>query len=932
MTSRDIRQSFLDFFKSKDHRIVPSAPVIPHGDATLLFTNAGMNQFKDVFLGTGTRDYKRAADTQKCIRVSGKHNDLEEVGHDTYHHTFFEMLGNWSFGDYYKREAIAWAWELLTGVWGLEKKRMHATVFRTDDEAFQLWKEVTDIDPTHIHRFDEKDNFWEMGETGPCGPCSEIHYDKTPDYSGAPLVNAGDPRVMEIWNLVFIQYNRDASGKLTELPAKHVDTGMGFERVCAVLQGKDSNYDTDVFTPVIEKIESLSLKRYTTQIDDRDSIAMRVMADHVRAVSFSIADGSMPSNEGRGYVLRRLLRRAARYARNLDIHDPILFKLVPTLVETMGDVFPELRDQERQVERVIKAEEEAFGATLENGIIEFNKITFYIISESILHRDFTQSEVRYLNAMLSSELESETVYRRKITLSELTNQWLFPPDNPELKEKLFAFIRSKNLDPKQISLSSICNNIYGERLQIPGIHVFKLYDTFGFPLDLTELMARERGFTIDREGFDRLLQEQKQRSRDARKAHHQEVELPTVSAATPFTGYDGTQTEAKVLFAKENQIVLDRTPFYSEAGGQISDTGKIILAGSEYNVIDVRKSGNAYVHILDGEVEPLIGETALAAVDAARRDAIKRNHSATHLVHEALRRVLGAHVKQAGSLVAPDHLRFDFPHFQKVGEEEIRDIEQMVNEKIRENIPVYTEEMTIETAQKIPGVKMFFGDKYGDRVRVVTMDEAYSKEFCGGTHVARTPEIGLFKIIAEGSIAAGTRRIEAITGTGVERFIDSLHRKILESQQQHDTLLEKMKSLEKELSKYKLERAQSELDVLVAKAVRWNDASIVIAKVEANDVEQLKALGDSLREKLRSGVGILAAIIDEKVQLVCVVTDDLVKGQGLKAGKIVGDVAKLLGGGGGGKPHLATAGGKDISKLDDALKQAMKIITGDTPQ
>ena len=852
MTSRDIRQSFLDFFKSKDHRIVPSAPVIPHGDATLLFTNAGMNQFKDVFLGTGTRDYKRAADTQKCIRVSGKHNDLEEVGHDTYHHTFFEMLGNWSFGDYYKREAIAWAWELLTGVWGLEKKRMHATVFRTDDEAFQLWQEVTDIDPTHIHRFDEKDNFWEMGETGPCGPCSEIHYDKTPDYSGAPLVNAGDPRVMEIWNLVFIQYNRDASGKLTELPAKHVDTGMGFERVCAVLQGKDSNYDTDVFTPVIEKIESLSLKRYTTQIDDRDSIAMRVMADHVRAVSFSIADGSMPSNEGRGYVLRRLLRRAARYARNLDIHDPILFKLVPTLVETMGDVFPELRDQERQVERVIKAEEEAFGATLDHGLTIF--------------------------------------------------------------EDVVQKLKTKNITA------------------IAGEDVFKLYDTFGFPLDLTELMARERGFTIDREGFDRLLQEQKQRSRDARKAHHQEVELPTVSSATPFTGYDGTQTEAKVLFAKENQIVLDRTPFYSEAGGQISDTGKIILAGSEYNVIDVRKSGNAYVHILDGEVEPLIGETALAAVDAARRDAIKRNHSATHLVHEALRRVLGAHVKHAGSLVAPDHLRFDFPHFQKVGEEEIRDIEQMVNEKIRENIPVYTEEMTIETAQKIPGVKMFFGDKYGDRVRVVTMDEAYSKEFCGGTHVARTPEIGLFKIIAEGSIAAGTRRIEAITGTGVERFIDSLHRKILESQQQHDALLEKMKSLEKELSKYKLERAQSELDALVAKAVRWNDASIVIAKVEANDVEQLKALGDSLREKLHSGVGILAAIIDEKVQLVCVVTDDLVKGQGLKAGKIVGDVAKLLGGGGGGKPHLATAGGKDISKLDDALKQAMKIITGDTPQ
>ncbi len=848
MTSQQIRQSFLDFFRARDHRIVPSAPVIPHGDATLLFTNAGMNQFKDVFLGTGTREYRRAADTQKCIRVSGKHNDLEEVGHDTYHHTFFEMLGNWSFGDYHKREAIAWAWELLTGIWGLEKRRLHATVYRSDDEAYRLWREVTDIDPDRIHRFDEKDNFWMMGETGPCGPCSEIHFDRTPDCSGGALVNAGTPEVIEIWNLVFIQYNRAADGTLAELPAMHVDTGMGFERICAVLQGKNSNYDTDVFAPLIEAIARISGFPYTEDRAEPASVAMRVIADHVRMLTFSIADGAMPGNEGRGYVLRRILRRAARYARNLNLHDPVLYRLVPALVDTMGEVFPEIRERRALVERVIRAEEEAFGATLDNGIGIFTAM-------------------------------AERARRENDGL-------------------------------------------------LRGEEVFKLYDTYGFPVDLTELMARDAGMTLDRAGFDRLLEEQKQRSRDARKAHRQEVALPPVESATAFEGYETTTAEGTVLYAAENQVVLDRTPFYVEAGGQVSDTGAIILAGTSYPVVDVRKHGNAYIHILDGEVEPLVGDRAMAVVDAERRNAIRRNHSATHLVHEALRRVLGTHVKQAGSLVAPDHLRFDFPHFHRIGEEELRDIEQMVNGKILENIEVGTEEMSIASAQKIPGIKMFFGDKYGERVRVVTIDEGFSREFCGGTHVGRTAEIGLFKIVSEGSIAAGTRRIEAVTGGGVERYIRQLHERLDERRAQEEALLEKIRTLEKELNRHKLEQAQQGIDALIGGAAVWEEAKIVAARVEAADLDQLKALGDRLREKLRSGAGLLAAVIEEKVQIVCVVTDDLIASRGWKAGTIVGRAARLVGGGGGGKPHLATAGGREVAKLEEMLQQAVAIITG----
>lgn len=844
MTSREIRQSFLDFFAQRGHRIVPSAPVIPHGDPTLLFTNAGMNQFKDVFLGIGRRDYTRCADTQKCIRVSGKHNDLEEVGYDTYHHTFFEMLGNWSFGDYYKKEAIGWSWELLTKVWKLPAERLHATVFRTDDEAFEIWRQY--LPAAQIHRFDEKDNFWEMGETGPCGPCSEIHYDRTPDLSGGPMVNAGVPDVIEIWNNVFIQYNRRPDKTLEELAAKHVDTGMGFERICAVMQGKNSNYDTDVFAPLLEVIERLSGKKYSTELANPDGVAMRVMADHIRTLTFAIADGALPGNEGRGYVLRRILRRAARYARNLGLREPALYKLVEVLVQTMGDVFPEIVRQQAIIERVIKAEEESFLQTLERGLERFGEYEVYLRNEG--------------------------------------------------------------------------------KTMLTGANAFFLYDTCGFPLDLTELLARERGLTVDTKEFERLMTEQKTRSRQARKQHIQEVELPTIDAETQFTGWAELTTEATVLYAEENRIALDKTSFYVEMGGQMGDTGTITLGGNRYIVNDVRKSGGAIIHFCEGDVEPLVGDTAAVEVDTARRWAIQRNHSATHILHEALRRVLGTHVQQSGSLVAPNHLRFDFSHFQKVTSEEIAEIEAIANEKIRDRVPVVTLDLPIEEARKIPGVKMFFGDKYGDRVRVVVIDEKFSAEFCGGTHVSNSADIGLLKITSESSIASGVRRLEAVTSAGVERYIHDLHEAVLRERSEQEHLHEKIKQLEKELSAFNVEKIAGDFGDYVRDAIQITSATgvefrLVARQIPSVDGEQLKSLGDALRNALgRQGVGILATVSDGKAQLVCVVTDDLLGAY--QAGKIVGALAKQLGGGGGGKPHLATAGGKDVEKLAEVLAGA----------
>ena len=913
MTSSQIRQSFLDFFAKRGHRIVPSASVIPHGDPTLLFTNAGMNQFKDVFLGTGKRDYVRAADTQKCIRVSGKHNDLEEVGRDTYHHTFFEMLGNWSFGDYYKKEAIAWAWELLTKEWGLEKKRLYATVFETDDEAFELWKHVTDIDPSHIQRFGKKDNFWEMGETGPCGPCSEIHIDLTPDYSGGKLVNAGDPRVMEIWNLVFIQHNRNEKGELENLPAKHVDTGAGFERLCAVLQGKSSNYDTDVFMPIITKIAQTVGKEYTGTLDSPTDIAMRVIADHIRMLTFSITDGAIPGNEGRGYVLRRILRRAARFGRNLGMREPFIYQITSAVVDSMGKAFPEIVEKQSHVERVIKSEEESFNATLDRGLEIF---------ESVVER-------------------------------------------------------------------------IGHSKVFPGEDAFKLYDTYGFPLDLTQLMADERGLKVDVGEFTELMEEQRNRSRKG-KLHSGEIgkEISATDTGTDntihkpsrkskFVGYDTLNVQTIILEAGGRQLLLDACPFYAESGGQVSDTG-VLKAGSHvFTVNDTRKSEYGNLLILEQPVNALEGMTIEAIVDKPRRVNIQRNHSATHLVHEALRRVLGTHVHQQGSLVAPDHLRFDFPHFGKITPEEIRAIEDIVNEKIADDISVFTEvDMPIEKARKIPNVKMFFGEKYGETVRVVFIDEKFSVEFCGGTHVKNTKDIGLFKIISESSIASGVRRIEAVTGEGVQRYIDAqlakaktlddqlakfieetkalrlelnkyaaksesvvrpslgaitippnqseaiqlLEQEIAKREEALEQASKQTLDLKKELSKYKVKEVASGIETLVERAASVNGFKVVSSKVAAATMDELKSIGDTLRSKLGSGVGVLASIIDEKVAFVCVVTDDLIKTKNLQAGRIVGEMAKQVGGGGGGRPHLATAGGKDVAKLDAALEQTTAIV------
>jgi len=950
MTSPEIRQSFLDFFASKQHRIIPSAPVIPHGDPTLLFTNAGMNQFKEVFLGTGKRDYTRVADTQKCIRVSGKHNDLEEVGRDTYHHTFFEMLGNWSFGDYYKKEAIAWAWELLTGVWKLPKERLWATVYKTDDEAFELWKTVTDINPSHILRFGEKDNFWEMGETGPCGPCSEIHMDLTPEGNAtASLANAGSPQMIEIWNLVFIQSNRTAKGDLENLPMKHVDTGMGFERVCAVMEAMksdfkrpSSNYDSDVFTPIIKNISEISGKAYGQ--DGEADIAMRVIADHIRALTFAIADGAIPSNEGRGYVLRRILRRAARFGRNLGLHEPFMFKLVDTLVQTMSHVFPEIKEQREHIKRVIKAEEEGFNQTLDRGL--------------------------------------------------------------EIFEEAVNKVKSLNL--KVIS----------------GEDAFKLYDTFGFPQDLTVLLANEKGMKVDENRFQALMEEQRKRSRSVGRATmsdvagaSEELSQKILNAKFDYDSFEVELDDVNELWInrirsgdkpESDYFLLNKptTPFYAESGGQVGDTGRVHVGSMVVDIVDTRKESNFIAHyVKDFKTLTSIYEGLSAAgsakmeVDQTRRHSIMRNHTATHLVHATLRKVLGTHVHQAGSLVTPQHLRFDFAHFSKVSEQEFAEIENIVNEKIEENIQLqHWRNIPFEEAQKM-GALMFFGDKYGDKVNVVQFGD-FSKEFCGGTHVKNTGDIGYFKIRSESSSASGVRRIEAITHEYAVEFLrneNKTYKELVERGYQlideiqsiqkdivrlndgssplskEDTLnldielrkleqlpeipkaivarnlsqnftelqqrfrkledytgmlAEKKKSFEKELAKYNLRSASSDIDALIEKAASVNGFKLVTSTVAAPDMETLKSIGDTLRSKIGSGVGLLASIIDDKVALVCVVTDDLIKTKNLQAGKIVGAVAKILGGGGGGKPHLATAGGKDVAKLDEALRSVAAVIGG----
>ncbi len=873
MTSAQIRQSFLDFFASKQHEIVPSSPVVLPTDPTLLFANAGMNQFKEIFLGARKSSWKRVADTQKCIRVSGKHNDLEEVGRDTYHHTFFEMLGNWSFGDYYKREAISWAWELLTQVWKLPKNRLWVTVYKTDDEAENIWKTATDVDPSHVLRFGEKDNFWEMGETGPCGPCSEIHFDLTPNGCTPDMVNAGSPQVIEIWNNVFMQYNRKSDGTLDDLPAKCVDTGMGFERVCAVIQGKTSNYDTDVFMPLIEAVAKLSGKPY---VEDETAVAMRVIADHLRALSFAIADGVMPSNDGRGYVLRRLLRRAARYGRNIGLVKPFLCKLFPVLEKQMGGFFPELTARREEIVRALRAEEESFAATLDRGIALF---------------DETVAELKKTDA---------TVF--------------------------------------------------------PGEQAFKLYDTYGFPFDLTVLMAAEKGLDVDQPAFDRCMDEQRARARAARKdgsaaendlvAHFVEQGIQST-----FTGYtslsNGTEIVAILSGGKlvdalaegqSGEILLKQTPFYAESGGQVGDTGVITTCqGARFEVADTQKPAQGLIlhkgKLAQGALAK--GAAVVATVNEARRAAIKRHHTATHLLNAALRKVLATDsIKQAGSYVSPDRLRFDFTWFEALTAEQLAAIERLVTEFVVANAPVKTYEMALKDVPG-SGIIAVFDEKYGDTVRVVDT-EGLSRELCGGTHVSRSGDIGPFRILAETSIAAGVRRIEAQAGLPACDHTAQEHA-ILASLAQRlsisaadvparvEALLEQTQKLEKEIKAAAEKSALEKGAALAGQFAPVGGIPVLIASVGELAADPLRALVESLRKQTPESVILLAAVADGKITFI-LNAGPAAQAKGVNAGKLVGAIAKIAGGGGGGKPDKAQAGGKDPAKLPEALAAARELI------
>jgi alanyl-tRNA synthetase len=891
MKSREIRQLFFDFFAEKGHTILRSAPVIPADDPTLLFTNAGMNQFKDVFLGKGTRPYTRAADTQKCIRASGKHNDLEDVGRDTYHHTFFEMLGNWSFGDYYKEEAISWAWELFVGVWKLPKERLYATVFREDDESLKIWQKHTDIDPSHILLFGEKDNFWEMGETGPCGPCSEIHIDLTPDCSGGKLVNAGDYRVIELWNLVFIQYNRQSDGRLEPLPQKHVDTGMGFERITAVLQGKNSNYDTDVFRPLFDRITEITGVPYGATLDGQTDIAMRVIADHARTLTFALSDGAMPSNEGRGYVLRRILRRALRYSKNLGCHEPIINQLVATLADSMGDVFPELRKQQETVSKIIKAEEESFIVTLDRGIEIFNEV-----------------------------------------------------------------IENVRASGKTV---------------ISGEDAFKLYDTYGFPFDLTRLMAADVGFQVDGEGFEHSMQEQKLRARTDRREKQQvhddaaEWQWFREKHQTAFDGYERLEMPVSVIGAKHSHgkllLVLDRTPFYAESGGQVGDRGWIETSVYRLHVTDTIKDGDSFLHvvteafdkILDTAVNP--GDITLddsqlsaeASVDRHLRQETERNHTATHLLHGALRSILGQHVQQKGSFVNAERLRFDFSHFSRLSESEIEEVESLVNEQIRKARAV-TRHADVPYDEAIAkGALAFFGDKYTDLVRVIEIPDI-SVELCGGTHVDNIGRIGLFKIISESSVASGVRRIEALTGKAAERFLWKEHRELQEVRNllkakgdesvadKLSVLVESRKVLEKQLQEHRMQKLLENVEAILAEAKEEKGVSVLTHHVAGVTADELRMIGQALLEKLKHrgepGTGLLSSVDDGKVSLVSYANNEPSFTHRFDSGSLIREAAKYVQGGGGGKPELATAGGKDPSgegKAFDAFRTAVKKQLGD---
>ncbi len=871
-TAQEIRQQFLDFFESKAHKIVPSAPIVNKTDPSLMFTNAGMNQFKDYFLGNKTPDAKRIADTQKCLRVSGKQNDLEEVGIDSYHHTMFEMLGNWSFGDYFKAEAISWAWELLTEVYKLDKDRLYASVFEGDEaegleldaEAIEHWKKY--LPEERILKYDKKDNFWEMGDTGPCGPCSEIHIDLRSDeerekIDGATLVNQDHPLVIEIWNLVFIQYDRKADGSLEPLPEKHIDTGMGFERLCMALQGKKSNYDTDVFTPFIKFVEQESGKKYTFSYDlsAKSDIAMRVVVDHTRAVSFTIADGQLPSNTGAGYVIRRILRRAVRYYYSfLDVKEPLLYKLVPLLAEAFADVFPELKAQQDSVANTILGEERSFLSTLEEGL-------------------------------------------------------------------------------KRIDSLEVKDNV------IDGKSAFVLYDTYGFPIDLTRLIAVEKGWQVDEAGFEKALNEQKNRSKaDAQK----EVGDWTVLLENPnveFVGYHSNEVAdaavikyrtVKVKDKEQYQIVLNKTPFYAESGGQRGDSGLLFFGEEKIPVIDTKKENDLTIHIVKKFPENFTG-VVRAQINVPRRVATSKNHTSVHLMHAALHQVLGDNALQKGQDVDENRLRFDFSHFQKMTDEEMANLEKIVNEKIRANIQLEEDILSLEEA-KAAGAIMLFGEKYGSEVRMITFDKDFSRELCGGTHVPATGDIGLFKIVSESAVAAGVRRIEAITAEKAEAFVNkelgelngirALFKNPKDTLKNVATLQEENKNLKKEIEKLLAAQASGLKDDLKSSVDNIDGVNFIARKLPLSDSKAIKNLSYQLEQELGNALIVFAAEINGKPQLMVTISESLTREKELHAGSIVRELAKEIKGGGGGQAFFATAGGKDVEGLDKAIEKAGELL------
>ncbi|WP_200977291.1 alanine--tRNA ligase [Echinicola sp. 20G] len=874
MDAKRIRSTFIEYFQSKQHQFVPSSPIVVKNDPTLMFTNAGMNQFKDFFLGNETPAYTRATNSQKCLRVSGKHNDLEEVGVDTYHHTMFEMLGNWSFGDYFKKEAIAWSWELLTEIYKLPIERLYVTVFEGDKgdgldkdmEAFDMW--TAHVDKERILFGDKKDNFWEMGDIGPCGPCSEIHIDLRPEEEikavpGKDLVNADHPQVIEIWNLVFIQFNRQANGSLSELPAKHIDTGMGFERLVRAIQNKSSNYDTDVFTPFIEAVEAKSGKKYGQ--DEKIDIAIRVIVDHIRAISFTIADGQLPSNNKAGYVIRRILRRAVRYGYTfLGFNKPFLYELLPLLSEHFGEMFPEIPSQEEFISKVIYEEEASFLRTLDNGL--------------------------------------------------------------------------KRLDQIKIDLES-----KGEKV-ISGKVAFELYDTFGFPLDLTSLIARENGISVDEKGFTEEMTKQKERSRAAAEQETGDWILVGDDAGVQFVGYDNLESTTNIIKYREikekkgtkYQLVLEETPFYAESGGQVGDSGVLISGEETIKVLDTKKENDLIVHFVE-KLPQNPSANFTAKVNVPQRELTMNNHTATHLLHAALKEVLGDHVQQKGSLVNDHLLRFDFSHFSKMTDDEIAQVESIVNKKIRENIPLKEQRnVPIEDAKNM-GATALFGEKYGEFVRVITFGPDYSVELCGGTHVSSTGKIGLFKIVSEGSISSGVRRVEAITAEGAEQYVNSqislvkdleeLLKSPKDLKKSVENLLQERNELKKEIEGLHLKQAGALKDDLVKAIENVEGVNQLIAKVNLPSADALKKLAFELKNEVDQLVAVIAADISGKPQIAVVIAEELVKDKQLNAGAMVRDLAKEIQGGGGGQPFFATAGGKKVEGLDQVLVKAKEMFS-----